>query len=132
MLQDLKILNGNLDLKFDKYNYEYTVHVDEDVKKLDIDYIKEENAVVEVSNNTLNNKHSTVYITVKNGENVVVYTLYVTKNISENVSKIDEYIYSLETNTETINTYELQFLGIGVFFAIVIVFTLFFKKKRIK
>ena len=51
MLLDLKILNGDMPLKFDKYVNNYTVEIAEDVTKLEIDYECNEGDLVNILNN---------------------------------------------------------------------------------
>ncbi len=51
MLLDLKILNGDMPLKFDKYVNNYTVEIAEDVTKLEIDYKCNEGDLVNILNN---------------------------------------------------------------------------------
>ena len=51
MLLDLKILNGDMPLKFDKYVNNYTVEIKEDVTKLEIEYICNNDDLVTIKNN---------------------------------------------------------------------------------
>ena len=54
MLLDLKILNGDMPLKFDKYVNNYTVEIAEDVTKLEIDYKCNEGDLVNILNIGIN------------------------------------------------------------------------------
>ena len=53
MLLDLKILNGDMPLKFDKYVNNYTVEIKEDVTKLEIEYICNNDDLVTIKNNDI-------------------------------------------------------------------------------
>jgi len=51
MLKDLKILNGNLELKFNEYTYDYTVVVEDNVDSLEIEYVLSEGATIDIRSN---------------------------------------------------------------------------------
>lgn len=131
MLKDLKILNGNLELKFNEYIYEYTVVVEEDVDSLEIEYVLSDNCSIDIKSNYLNNGDNIVYLDVYDTDlNRETYTLYVYKESSESVSKIDNYLSSLEINkVEEISLYKVQLLTISMFLMIIIVFSIIFRRK---
>lgn len=130
MLNDLKILNGNLDLKFDKYTYEYTVEVENDIDHLEISYKLDENATIEIINNELREEENIVTIKVSDEKSEEIYTLYVHKD-EEVVSGIDNYKKNLEViKKEEINVYQVQILSISIFLIIIIIFTFLFGRKN--
>ncbi len=133
MLSDLKILNGNLELKFDKYNYIYTVTVDSTINSLEFTYKLDSDATLEIIDNELLAKDNIVYLKVTNKDlEETIYTFYVTKN-AEVVSGINNYKESLELNKpEELALYKVQILSISLFFLIIIIFTLMFKKQKSK
>lgn len=132
MLNDLKVLNGILDLKFDKYTYEYTISVDSDVDHLELSYKLDEDATIEVIDNDLDARDNIVYLKVKNKVKEDNYTLYVTR-YEEKVSGIDNYMKSLEiAKKDDIEIYKVQILGISLFFVLIIIFTLMFRRKQTK
>ena len=133
MLKDLKILNGELELKFNEYTYEYTVKVSEDVEKLEIDYVLGEDSYIDIKNNELNGDESIVYIDVYNVDKEVTYTLHVYKESSKPSSGIDNYRKSLEvSNNVKVDYYKVELLACGIFLAIVVVFSLLFHRRKTK
>ena len=131
MIYDLKILNGNLELPFNEYTYSYTVKVKEDVTSLEFSYKLAEDTYVEIKNNELKEKDSIVTLDVYNVNNDVLYTFYVSKESSEDVSGIENYMHSLEVKKdEEINVLNIQLLSLGVFFLITFFFALIFKKSK--
>lgn len=133
MLKELKVLNGNLELKFNEYTYEYTVTVTDEINKLELDYKLEEDCYLSVRDNTLKTGENIVYLDVYNVDEEVTYTLYVYKESNETVSGIDNYKKALEianTNNE-VEPYKVQLLTTGIFLLIVIIFSLMFRRKKI-
>lgn len=132
MLMDLKVLNGNLELKFNEYTYEYTVTVENEVNSLEFDYNLQEDAYLSIRDNILDEEENIVYLDVYNVNDTITYTLYVYKEFTSEVIGIDNYKKSLEVSlNQEVETYKVQLLTIGVFLAIVIIFSLMFKRKRI-
>ena len=131
MLIDLKVLNGNLELDFNEYTYIYTVTVKEDIESLQLDYKLAEECSINIRNNNLNSYENIVYLDVYNVDNEITYTLYVYKENSNTVNSIDNYMQSLEVdNKEQINIMNLQFLGVGVFLALIIIFSIIFRRNK--
>ena len=96
MLKDLKILNGNLELKFNEYTYEYTVTVESNINNLEIEYLLENDTYINIRNNNLNDYENIVYLDVYNVDKSITYTLYVYKGEINEVVGIDEFKKSLE------------------------------------
>ena len=131
MIYDLKILNGDLELPFNEYTYSYTVKVKEDVTSLEFSYKLAEDTYVEIKNNELNEKDSIVTLDVYNVNEDVLYTFYVSKESSEDVSGIENYMHSLEVGKdEELNVLNVQLLSLGVFFLITFFFALIFKRSK--
>lgn len=131
MLEDIKILNGTLDLAYNEYIYEYTVEVDSDTPKLDIFYECEDGTYIEILNNDLKEVNNVVYLKASKDGEEKTYTFYVHKNIESITSGIDLYKESLEVESEEFALYKVQILGISIFLIIVIIFSLFFKRKML-
>lgn len=131
MLKDLKILNGHLDLKFNEYIYEYTVSVDEDINKLEFSYKLDDDVAIEIINNDLIAKDTQVTIKVSKSNEEKTYILNVHKNMTNEVAGIEIFKDQLLINKEEIDLYKVQALGISIFFILVIIFTLLFKKKKL-
>ena len=132
MLNDLKVLNGNLELSFNNLNYEYTVEVEEDIKKLEFSFKYDDGVNIEVIDNDLKNIDNIVYIKVSKENEEDIYTLYVHKKVTNEVTGIDLFKSSLDIEKEEIALYKVQILGISIFLIIVIIFCLLFKKRKIK
>ena len=67
MLLDLKILNGDMPLKFDKYVNNYTVEIKEDVTNLEIEYkCNNDDSVNKTNNDNLDFGINYVFIEVIN------------------------------------------------------------------
>lgn len=133
MLMDLRVLNGNLELKFNEYIYEYTVKVDNTINSLELDYKLKEDAYINIRNNNLIEGENIVYLDVYNVDEEITYTLYVYKEKTEEVSGIDNYIKSLEVNSNNneIDLYKVQILTVSIFLILIIIFLMMFKKKKI-
>lgn len=132
MLIDLKILNGDLELKFNKYTYEYTVVVKNDITSLDIDYTLEDGAYLNIRNNIIDEDENIVYIDAYDEEKTITYTLYVYKEDIKTVNGIENYIESLEVaNTQKeVSTYEVQILCVSMFLTIIILFSIIFRRRK--
>ena len=130
MLLDLKILNGDMPLKFDKYVNNYTVEIKEDVTKLEIEYICNNDDLVTIKNNdNLDFGINYVFIEVINNEEKNVYVLEVYKKRTENVFneiKIEPEI----KNEEKMPDYIPIGLIVGGFLIILFTFWLLFHKKK--
>ncbi len=133
MIEDLKILNGDLELAFNEYTYFYTVKVASDIEALEFDYKLEPDCYVKIRDNSLKYGDNTVYVDVYNVDKTITYTFSVYKEDLEQVNGIDDYKKSLEVvNIETVDVYKVQTLAISIFLILIIIFTLLFKKKRSK
>ena len=130
MLLDLKILNGDMPLKFDKYVNNYTVEIKEDVTKLEIEYICNNDDLVTIKNNdNLDFGINHIFIEVVNNEEKNVYVLEIYKKRDENVFneiKIESEIKS----EEKIPNYVPIGLIVGGFFIILLTFWILFHKKK--
>ncbi len=132
MLKDLKVLNGNLELAFDEFNYEYTVEVSDDTEKLELELKYDDGVNVSVIDNELKNSDNIVYVKASKDDKEDIYTLYVHKKVTNEVTGIDLFKDSLEVKPEELELYKVQILGISIFLILVIIFSLLFKKKKIK
>ena len=116
MLLDLKILNGDMPLKFDKYVNNYTVEIKEDVTKLEIEYICNNDDLVTIKNNdNLDFGINHIFIEVVNNEEKNVYVLEIYKKRDENVFN-EIKIESEIKNEEKMPNYVPIGLIVGSFF----------------
>ena len=97
-LTNLTIEGYNLSPEFNKYNNSYSVAIDEDTTSLDIKYtLEDETAEVEIiGNDLITESEQTVQINITNNTEKQTYTIYVNKNISQNVANINEESLELE------------------------------------
>lgn len=130
MLLDLKILNGDMPLKFDKYVNNYTVEIKEDVTKLEIEYICNNDDLVTIKNNdNLDFGINHIFIEVVNNEEKNVYVLEIYKKRDENVFN-EIKIESEIKNEEKMPDYIPIGLIVGGFLIILFTFWLLFHKKK--
>ena len=130
MIEELNILNGDLELKFNEYTYEYTVKVSSDISSLEFSYKLKDDANINIRNNYLDN-NSVVYVDVYNIDERVTYTFNVYKENTLSSSGIDNYKKSLEVvDIDPNYNYKVEGLCVGVFLVIVIMFSIIFKRKK--
>lgn len=130
MLEELKILNGELDLKFDKYNNIYTVSVDKNAEKLELEYSISDDYQITVTDNNLTKELNYVYLHVYNEKEVNTYTLIVRKDNEETASLIDDYKSSLDVPVENVPSYQVMMIEFGCFIILLIIFLILFHKKK--
>ena len=117
-------------LKFDKYVNNYTVEIKEDVTKLEIEYICNNDDLVTIKNNdNLDFGINHIFIEVVNNEEKNVYVLEIYKKRDENVFN-EIKIESEIKNEEKIPNYVPIGLIVGGFFIILLTFWILFHKKN--
>ncbi len=130
MLQDLKILNGELSLKFDPYQTKYSVNVANDVSSLLFDYVVIDDAKVDILNNDLT-RSDEVRLKVTKDEKTTFYTFNVLKE--EEVSTSDMIAKELEVIApKEISPYAVPSIASISFLLILFLFVLLFSKKKSK
>ena len=131
MLLDLKILNGELTLKFDKYVNNYTINIASDVDFLEIEYkIRDNDEIKIVNNENLNYGLNYVFLEITTDEEKNVYTLEVYKEKIENVMKYEDIV--LTKNDKEINEYTPYIISFVCFVIILFFFVVIFHKKKSK
>ena len=83
MLKDLKILNGELSLKFDPLNTRYTVNMTTEDTKLELEYEIDEGDEISIFGNSLDGQDDLVVISVYNDEDMMSYYLEINPLESE-------------------------------------------------
>lgn len=131
VLLDLKILNGNMFLKFDKYVNNYTVNVASDVDTLEIEYkIRDTDEIKIVNNEILNYGLNYVFLEVTSEEEKNVYTLEVYKEKIENVMKYEDVLVAKSDKEVNENMpYIISFVCLVV---ILFFFVVIFHRKKSK
>ena len=132
MLKDLKILNGELSLKFDPLNTRYTVNMTTEDTKLELEYEIDEDDEISIFGNSLDGQDDLVVISVYNDEDMMSYYLEINPLESENVNMEQDYFASLEVDSnKEIPGYVAPLIA-GVFFLIILFFfAILFKKRKI-
>lgn len=97
---EFNVINGIMNMEYDKYNNEYTVYIEDDENHLVFDYELEDSeaSIVISGNDYLVHDNNVVTITVyaSNDSNSRVYTFYVNKYSEDVVSDVDNDATSLE------------------------------------
>ncbi len=130
MLEDLRVLNGELSPKFDKNNNKYTVKVSNDVKKIDFIFKEDEYLNITVyGNDNLKVGENYIIIAVSKGEETnYIYITAIKEEIKEVIS-LDSYSNTLET-PNSMPIYGGSLIAISCFLLIVTLFAFFFGKKK--
>ena len=130
VLLDLEILNGVMSLKFDKYVNTYTVEVDNNVEKLQINYKVEDEFQVDVINNeNINEGLNYVYIIVTNKNEQNTYTLEVYKEATKKVISTSNLETKLEVEQQ-VNKNTPYIIGTICFAVILIIFLIIFHPRK--
>ena len=97
-LSELSVGQGELSPSFDKNNNTYTIDIDDDVTKLDINYtLEDDNATVEILDNDLiTEKNHTVTIKISNNEEIQIYKILVNKIKNESVASLNNNSINLK------------------------------------
>lgn len=132
MLEDLKILNGELSPTFDKYNNIYSVGIKKDVNRLVMEYIVTDGYDINIIDNTdLQEGENKVYIQVFKENEVNIYTLLVYKEVTQTVFDYNEILDPVEVEKE-LPEYVAPLIGGICFIIILIIFLILFKKRKVR
>lgn len=132
MINNLEITNGLLELKFDKYTYEYTVIVDSEIDHLDFLYDVSSDTAVSIRDNFLDAFENIVYFDLIKDNSTTTYTFLVYKEEVESTSKIANFTKSLEVEKEeVVALYKVQILSVTLFLIIIVIFSLMFHRKKV-
>ena len=134
MLKDLKILNGELSVKFDPLNTRYTVNMTNSDTKLELEYKIDEDDEISIFGNSLDGQDDLVVISVYNDDELMSYYLEINPLESKNLNLEQDYFASLELNSKQEVPKYVAPLIAGVCFLIILFFfaILFKKRKRTK
>ena len=130
MLEDLKVLNGSLSPKYDKYNNEYTVKIDNNTTKIIFDFVKDDNVNVSVyGNNNLEEGNNSIILLVENDSGKEYIYINAIKNNSAEVMSVINSSDNLEiANSAPI--YAGSLIALSCFLIIFLMFLLMFKSKK--
>ena len=130
MLKELVVLNGELTPKFDKYNNTYTVRIANEVDRLELTYIPEDNTIVSIfGNDNLRDGENIVIISLANKDQYEYIYLNVIKNQSDEVfSYLKDESSTIEV-PNSITNYGGPLIILSCFLLIMLLFILLFCQK---
>lgn len=131
MLKDLKILNGELSVKFDPLNTRYTVNMTNSDTKLELEYKIDEDDEISIFGNSLDGQDDLVVISVYNDDELMSYYLEINFLESKNVNLEQDYFASLELNSkQEVPKYVAPLIAGVCFLIILFFFAILFKKRK--
>lgn len=131
MLKDLKILNGELSVKFDPLNTRYTVNMTNSDTKLELEYEIDEDDEISIFGNSLDGQDDLVVISVYNDDELMSYYLEINFLESKNVNLEQDYFASLELNSKReVPKYVAPLIAGVCFLIILFFFAILFKKRK--
>ena len=131
MLKDLKILNGELSVKFDPLNTRYTVNMTNSDTKLELAYEIDEDDEISIFGNSLDGQDDLVVISVYNDDELMSYYLEINFLESKNVNLEQDYFASLELNSkQEVPKYVAPLIAGVCFLIILFFFAILFKKRK--
>lgn len=131
MLKDLKILNGELSVKFDPLNTRYTVNMTNSDTKLELEYKIDEDDEISIFGNSLDGQDDLVVISVYNDDELMSYYLEINFLESKNVNLEQDYFASLELNSkQEVPKYVAPVIAGVCFLIILFFFAILFKKRK--
>lgn len=131
MLKDLKILNGELSVKFDPLNTRYTVNMTNSDTKLELEYEIDEDDEISIFGNSLDGQDDLIVISVYNDDELMSYYLEINFLESKNVNLEQDYFASLELNSkQEVPKYVAPVIAGVCFLIILFFFAILFKKRK--
>ena len=132
-LSELSVGQGELSPSFDKNNNTYTIDIDDDVTKLDINYtLEDDNATVEILDNDLiTEKNHTVTIKISNNEEIQIYKILVNKIKNESVASLNNNSINLKITKKRNMKYILIIIVISWLFLTLLLRRLMFGKFKV-
>lgn len=133
MLEELNILNGKMSLSFDPLNSKYTVFLNENEDRLDIEYKLKAGALIVIDGNYNLKDGSNVIISVSDNKKTENYQLNVYINKSIEAGNVSPNSVDLEINdNKAISEYAGPGIASICFILILFLFVILFHKKKIK
>lgn len=132
-LSELSVGQGELSPSFDKNNNTYTIDIDDDVTKLDINYtLEDDNATVEILDNDLiTEKNHTVTIKISNNEEIQIYKILVNKIKNESVASLNNNSINLKITKKRNMKFILIIIVISWLFLTLLLRRLIFGKFKV-
>lgn len=131
VLLDLKILNGNMPLKFDKYVNSYTVLIESNVEFLEIEYkIRDTDEIKIINNENLNYGLNYIFLEITSDNEKNVYTLEVYREKVESVMMYQEV--TLGSGDKVMNENTPYIISFVCFLVILLFFIVIFVRRKSK
>lgn len=132
-LSELSVGQGELSPSFDKNNNTYTIDIDDDVTKLDINYtLEDDNSTVEILDNDLiTEKNHTVTIKISNNEEIQIYKILVNKIKNESVASLNNNSINLKITKKRNMKFILIIIVISWLFLTLLLRRLMFGKFKV-
>lgn len=132
-LSELSVGQGELSPSFDKNNNTYTIDIDDDVTKLDINYtLEDDNATVEILDNDLiTEKNHTVTIKISNNEEIQIYKILVNKIKNESAASLNNNSINLKITKKRNMKFILIIIVISWLFLTLLLRRLMFGKFKV-
>ena len=132
-LSELSVGQGELSPSFDKNNNTYTIDIDDDETKLDINYtLEDDNATVEILDNDLiTEKNHTVTIKISNNEEIQIYKILVNKIKNESVASLNNNSINLKITKKRNMKFILIIIVISWLFLTLLLSRLMFGKFKV-
>ncbi len=132
-LSELSVGQGELSPSFDKNNNTYTIDIDDDETKLDINYtLEDDNATVEILDNDLiTEKNHTVTIKISNNEEIQIYKILVNKIKNESVASLNNNSINLKITKKRNMKFILIIIVISWLFLTLLLRRLMFGKFKV-
>lgn len=133
MLEELKVLNGELSIDFNSLNSKYTVFLNENENKLDIEYKLKSDTNITIEGNYNLEDGSIVIISVTDGKETMDYyfNVYINKTEEVNKSIVNGTLLEVDSKKEA-----SEYVGPGIaslcFLLILFLFVFLFHKRKIK
>ena len=133
MLEELKILNGELSINFDPLNSKNTVFLNENENKLDIEYKLKSDTNVTIEGNYNLADGSIVIISVTDGKKTIDYyfNVYISKTEEVNKSIVNGTLLEVDSKKE-ISEYAGPGIACSCFLLILFLFAFLFHKRKAK
>ena len=130
MLEELKVLNGEMTPRYDMYNNKYTITVANNVSKVKFEFKKDENTeVIIYGNNNLKVGENNIVLLVKNNDQSEYIFINVIKQSDADVMEVFDSTNQLEI-ANSVPIYSGYLIATSCFLIILLLFLRIFGRKN--
>ncbi len=130
MLEELRVLNGEMTPKYDKYNNKYTITVANNVSKVKFEFKKDENTeVIIYGNNNIKVGENNIVLLVKNNDQSEYIFINVIKQSDADVMEVFDSTNQLEI-ANSVPIYSGYLIATSCFLIILLLFLRIFGRKN--